>query len=95
MVWQFSEADLRRLAGDSRFERGQQLVDAVDAEMYDDEFSVCGTVRDGQAYLAMVHHCRPMSGECPCPDGGPPHCCEHSVAVGLAYLYDYGVIEPT
>lgn len=90
-MWLFTEEDLRRLAGNSRFERGQQLVDAVADDLYDDEFSVCGTVSDGgRACMAMVHHQRPISGECDCPDGGPPHLCEHSVAVGLAYLAPYG-----
>lgn len=63
----FTEEDLERLAGPARFERGRRLLDMVDDE-YEDEYSLCATVTDGRAYLAMVHHrvgC--LAGECDCP----------------------------
>lgn len=84
----FTEGDLERLAGHARFQRGRSLVDAVDDDLYEDEHSLCATVHDGQPWLAMVHHERPLSGECDCPHGSPPGLCEHSVAVGLCYLLD-------
>jgi uncharacterized Zn finger protein len=86
----FTEADLLRLAGPARFERGRSLVDMVDDE-YEDEYSLCATVTDGRPYLAMVHHrVGRLAGECDCPDGRPGSFCEHSVALGLSYLDDDG-----
>ncbi len=82
----FSGADLERLAGPARFERGRSLLDMVEDE-YEDEYSLCATVTDGRAYLAMVHHrVGRLAGECDCPDAKAVPFCEHSVAVGLAYL---------
>jgi len=84
----FTEADLLRLAGQARFERGRRLLDVVEDE-YEDEYSVCATVTDGRAYLAMVHHrVGRLAGECDCPDGKTVPFCEHSVAVGLSYLHE-------
>jgi len=83
-----AEADLERLAGRDRLARARCLVDSID-DLYEDEFSLCGTVIDGASYLAMVHHrVGQLSGECECPNGDPPGLCEHSVAVGLCYLGD-------
>jgi len=84
----FTYRELERLAGPAALARGRGLVDAVE-DLYEDEHSLCATVHDGQPFLAMVHHERPLSGECDCPNGAPPGLCEHSVAVGLAYLSDY------
>ncbi|MDQ6724835.1 MAG: hypothetical protein M3066_01465 [Actinomycetota bacterium] len=48
---------------------------------------MCATVTDGRAYLAMVHHrVGRLAGECDCPQAKAVPFCEHSVAVGLAYL---------
>jgi uncharacterized Zn finger protein len=87
----FTEADLLRLAGPARFERGRSLVDMVDDE-YEDEYSLCATVTDDRPYLAMVHHrVGRLAGECDCADSRAPWSfCEHSVAVGLSYLDEYG-----
>lgn len=82
----FGEDDLLALAGRERLERGRVLAGTID-DLYEDEWSICGTVHDGKAYLAMVHHVgSPLSCECDCPDGAPGRWCEHVVAVGLAYL---------
>ena len=82
----FTELDLQRLAGPTRLQRGRRLADTID-DLYEDEYSLCATVYDGQPYLAMVHHrVGRLSGECDCSDGGPGSFCEHSVAVGLCYL---------
>ena len=85
---QFSEQDLEQLAGAERLERARLLVDTID-DLYEDEWSVCGTVHDDKPFLAMVHHAgAPLGSECECPDGGPGSWCEHAVAVGLCYLDD-------
>jgi len=84
----FTDEDLERLPGPARFERGRSLLDMVDDE-YEDEYSLCATVTDGGAYLAMVHHrVGRLAGECDCPDGKAVPFCEHSVAVGLSYLHE-------
>lgn len=81
----FSEADLEQLAGRDRLERARRLVDTID-DLYEDEWSLCGTVHDDKPYLAMVHHVGgPLSSECECLDGDPGSWCEHAVAVGLCY----------
>lgn len=84
----FTERDLQRLAGRTRFTRGRSLVDTID-DLYEDEWSLCATVYDGEARLAMVHHrVGRLSTECDCPDGHPGSFCAHAVAVGLCYLSD-------
>jgi hypothetical protein len=50
----FSEDDLEQLAGRDRLESARLLVDTID-DLYEDEWSICGTVRDEKPYLAMVH----------------------------------------
>jgi uncharacterized Zn finger protein len=84
----FSEHDLETRAEHACLERARRLVDTID-DLYEDEWSVCGTVHDGKPYLAMVHHAGgPLSSECDCSDGDPGSWCEHAVAVGLCYLDD-------
>jgi uncharacterized Zn finger protein len=84
----FTRNELQHLSDPARFELARQLAGTID-DLYEDEWSVVGTVIDGGGpYQAMVHHHPPMSAECECPDGGPPHFCEHSIAVGLCYLGD-------
>ena len=85
-IKQFSEHDLEQLVEAERLKRARLLVDTID-DLYEDEWSVCGTVHDDKPYLAMVHHAGgPLSSECECPDGDPGSWCEHAVAVGLCYL---------
>lgn len=82
----FDEADLEELAGGERLERGRLLADTIE-DLYEDEWSICGTVNDGRLYFAMVHHVgHPLSSECDCPDGDPGGWCTHAVAVGLRHL---------
>jgi len=82
----FSEHDLEQLAGRDRLERARLLVGTID-DLYEDEWSICGTVHDDKSYLAMVHHVGgPLGSECECADGDPGSWCEHALAVGLCYL---------
>ena len=83
----FAKEDLRLLIDPARFERGRQ-VSATIEDLYQDEWSLVGTVLDaGTPYQAMVHHgSPPLAAECDCSDGQPPLFCEHSVAVGLSYI---------
>ena len=82
----FSEDDLEQLAGRDRLERARRLVDTID-DLYEDEWSICGTVNDEKPYLAMAHHVgHPLGSECECPEGDTGSWCEHAVAVALCYL---------
>jgi uncharacterized Zn finger protein len=84
----FAERDLEQLAGVARVRRARRLVDTIE-DLYEDEWSICGTVHDGKPYLAMVHHVGdPLSCECDCTEGAPKRWCDHAVAVGLCYLGD-------
>jgi uncharacterized Zn finger protein len=84
----FTERELRRLAGPARVRRARSLLDSV-SDLYEDEFSICATVEDGEQRGAMLHHAfGPLSAECDCPDGRNEPCCDHAAAVGLYYLTD-------
>jgi hypothetical protein len=84
----FTRNDLERLAEPAWFERARRLAGTIH-DLYEDEWSVFGTVLDdGRACQAMVHYSPPISAECDSPDGDPPSFCEHSIAVGLRYLGD-------
>ena len=82
----FTESDLLRLAGPERLTRARVFADEID-DLYEDEYSLCATITDGQPYLAMLHHrVGRLSSECECPDGEPGGFCVHSLAIGLCYL---------
>ena len=84
----FTERALRRLAGPARLWRARSLVESV-SDLYEDEFSICATVEDGEQHQAMLHHAfGPLSAECDCTDGRNEPCCAHAAAVGLYYLTD-------
>jgi len=84
----FTERELRRLAGPARLRRARSLVDSV-SDLYEDEFSICGTVEDGEQHQAMLHHAfGPLSAECDCADSRNEPYCDHAAAVGLYYLTD-------
>jgi uncharacterized Zn finger protein len=84
----FTERELRRLAGPARMRRARSLLHSV-SDLYEDEFSICAAVKDGEQHLAILHHAfGPLSAECDCPDGRNKPCCDHVAAVGLYYLGD-------
>lgn len=81
-----SRHDLERVAQPDRMERARVLVDTIE-DLYGDEWSICGTVLDGTAYPAMLHHgAGSLSWKCACSDGDTGSWCEHVLAVGLCYL---------
>lgn len=83
-----SEDDLELAGGRARLERARRLAGTID-DLYEDEWSICATVKDPGPHLAMIHHVgRPLGCECDCPDGAPGNWCEHVLAVGLSYLGD-------
>jgi hypothetical protein len=83
----FSRRQLTPLFDPAVIARGQALADTID-DLYEDEWSIVGTVADGKrSFLAMVHHGNgPLSTECDCPEGRTGVSCEHAAAVGLCYV---------
>ncbi len=54
-----------------------------------DEYSLWGSLpgeRIGVRELLVNHAGRPLTGECPCPDGRAAELCAHMVAVASAFL---------
>ncbi len=69
--------------------RGRRLAEHVEHLDWD-EYSLWGELPGegiGMGEL-LLHHTRPVSGECPCPDGRGGELCAHMVALGLAYIGD-------
>jgi hypothetical protein len=71
-------------------EHGQGL--AMQVEDLDwDEYSLWGGLPGegiGAGELLVHHTGRPLTGECPCPDGSAAGLCAHMVALASAYLGD-------
>jgi uncharacterized Zn finger protein len=87
----FTERDLIRLGGPERLDLARAFADQID-DLYEDEYSLCATISDGQPYLAMLHHrVGRLWSECECPNGEPGGFCVHSLAVGLCYLDEHNV----
>src|SRR5271155_1794285 len=82
----FTEADIRRAAGDKSFTRGLDYLDAVeDLEMASTEItaSVCGS---SEYRVCLAVGDEGLTGECTCPYGREGFFCKHCVAVGLSVL---------
>jgi uncharacterized Zn finger protein len=86
----FSEADLRRVAGERSFGRGLGYLDAVgDLEIGVDQ--VTATVYGTDAYEVVLDlGDGGVTGECSCPHGAAGFFCKHLVAVGLTVLGQAG-----
>ena len=82
----FSEADLRRAAGERSFGRGVGYLDAVgDLEFGADQ--VTATVYGTDAYEVVLDlDDGGVTGDCSCPHGQEGFFCKHLVAVGLTAL---------
>jgi len=82
----FSEADVRRAAGERSYDRGLDYVDAVaDLEFYADE--VTATVYGSDAYeTVLMLDDGSVTGNCSCPYGQDGFFCKHLVATALAVL---------
>ena len=85
VVW-FSDADLRRLAGDRSYERAVGYLDAVDVfdELPD---GVRAVVSGSEPYrVRLSGRGGRLAGDCDCPHGRDGAFCKHCVAVGLVLL---------
>jgi uncharacterized Zn finger protein len=75
----FSEADLRRAAGDRSFGRGQEYLDAVDdLEIGVDQ--VTATVYGSDTYAVVLNLDGGATGGCSCPHAREGFFCKHLVA---------------
>jgi len=83
----FTDADLRRLAGDTSYRRGVDYVDSVGA-LQDLPDGVAATVVGMDTYRARLYTVNELVGECSCPYGQEGNFCKHCVAVGLRVLGD-------
>ena len=85
MVW-FSDADLRRLAGDRSYARAASYLDTVSAveELPD---GVTAVVYGSEPYrVRLSGRGGRLVGDCDCPHGRDGAFCKHCVAVGLVLL---------
>ncbi|MFJ9348356.1 SWIM zinc finger domain-containing protein [Streptomyces sp. NPDC101237] len=83
----FTEADLRRAAGQTSFSRGEDYAGAVHG-LDIDGTAIRATVPGRETYRVelVVTHRTGLTGSCDCPYGADGHFCKHCVAVGLAAL---------
>jgi len=87
VTW-FTEADLRRLAGDRSFARGQAYRTAV-SDVRDVPGGTAATVQGTEAYqVRLGRDADELVGWCDCPFGADGAFCKHCVALGLVLLAD-------
>jgi uncharacterized Zn finger protein len=82
----FTEADIKRAAGDKSFERGLDYLDAVgDLEIGDTEItaSVYGSA---EYQVSLAFGDERLTGDCTCPYGREGFFCKHCVAVAMCVL---------
>ncbi len=86
----FTRRDVHAATTPKTLARGQELAEQVENLDWD-EFSLWGRL-PGEGIEAgelLVHHTgRPLTGECPCPDGHAAELCAHMVALVSAFLGD-------
>jgi len=89
VTW-FTEADLRRLAGERSYARGQRYVTAV-ADVRDVPGGMAATVQGTEEYqVRLGRDGTGLVGWCDCPYGADGAFCKHCVAVGLVLLAEGG-----
>lgn len=83
----FNEASLRRAAGSTSFERGQNYAGAVSG-LYCADGTIRATVPGAETYYVelVAGPDAEVTGTCSCPYGTEGTFCKHCVGVGLAVL---------
>lgn len=83
---EFTEADLRQLAGPKSFERGQDYLHEV-TDLDVTRTGATATVRGSYDYAVFLDTgAGALTAGCSCPYGQEGNFCKHCVAVGLAVL---------
>lgn len=82
----FTEADIKRAAGDKSFARGREYLDSVeDLEIGGSE--ITASVYGNSEYrVSLAFGDDGLTGDCTCPYGREGFFCKHCAAVGLAVL---------
>ncbi|MFR9675183.1 SWIM zinc finger family protein [Streptomyces sp. TR06-5] len=86
MAVAFTAGDLRELAGDAGFERGERCVAAV-SELRLRDGELRAVVSGTEPYRVWLD-VRTLDGDCECPHADEGAFCKHLVAVGLTELGD-------
>lgn len=83
----FSRRDIESATTSEALARGRRLAERVE-DLDWDEYSLWGALPGEGIGLGelLLHHTRPVSGECPCPDGNGVELCAHMAALGLACI---------
>jgi hypothetical protein len=86
----FTRRDLHNAATPEVLAHGRELAERVE-DLGWDEYSLWGCLPDEGISVGelLVHHAeRPLTGECPCPEGRAAELCAHMAALALAFLGD-------
>lgn len=86
----FTRRDVHAAATPEALARGKELAEHVEDPDWD-EYSLWGRLPGEGIEVGelLVHHTgRPLTGECPCPDGETTELCAHMVALASAFLGD-------
>jgi uncharacterized Zn finger protein len=82
----FTEADIRRAAGDKSFERGLGYVDTVE-DLEIDGVEITASVYGNTEYrVCLAFGDERLTGDCTCPYGREGFFCKHCVAVAICVL---------
>lgn len=86
----FTRRDVQVATTPEALARGQGMAVLVE-DLDWDGYSLCGRLPGegiGVGELLVHHAGRPLTGECPCPDGRAAELCTHMVALASAFLGD-------
>ena len=82
----FTEADIKRVAGDKSFERGLDYLDAVE-DLEIDGAEITASVYGNTEYrVCLAFGDELLTGDCTCPYGREGFFCKHCVAVAMCVL---------
>jgi uncharacterized Zn finger protein len=82
----FTEADIKRAAGDKSFERGLGYLDAVEDLEIDDAEITASVYGNTEYQVCVLFGDAGLAGGCTCPYGREGFFCKHCVAVAMCVL---------
>jgi uncharacterized Zn finger protein len=82
----FTEADIKRAAGDRSFARGSEYLDAVENLEIGGAEITASVYGNSEYRVSLAFGDEGLTGDCTCPYGREGFFCKHCVAVGLAVL---------